>query len=86
MKALAEALVDKEEKMECDKWIRHCAPQDMYDDDGYCDNQIKKFGAYYERVVGDNSDIWCPECMALAMLQETGGEDLWQEEFARFKD
>jgi hypothetical protein len=52
---------------------RHCAPEDIYDDFGYCDTKIKKYDPYYI-VELPNSDgqceTLCESCM-LNMLLST---------------
>ena len=65
--------------------VRRCAPRDMYDDNGYCETKIKRMGVFYERLVGNNGDCHCSECM-LQMILQTGErdfayKDMWFEDF-----
>ena len=68
---------------------KHCADKDMYDDNGYCDNKIHKFGVYYTRICPGGGDTHCPECMAQMLIEyrETDHEysfrDLWRGDFER---
>ncbi len=67
---------------------KHCAHKDMYDDDGYCDNRIRRLGVYYVRVTSDNNmDCNCPECMLQMVIADDKRDfqyvDLWMEDFER---
>ena len=55
----AESLFDKQ-----------IATEDMWDDQGYCDNRIKNGSAYYYRMVGYNSEKVCCECAMDFILHE----------------
>ena len=76
-----------------DQIIKRCAPRDMYDDNGYCETKIRRLGVFYERLVGNNGDCHCPECMLQLVLHEISRgntsfeyKDLWQEDFQAIKD
>jgi len=68
---------------------RHCAYRDMYDDNGYCDTKIPKYGSFYWAGVADgNGEAMCSECMLATLLQQlrtTGTipeyKDSWRAEF-----
>lgn len=51
--------------------IRCCAPKEMYDDGGYCDTKIKRFGIYYWAGVADgNGEKMCSDCMLQTLIHQ----------------
>ena len=69
--------------------VRHCASNDMYDDGGYCDTEIRKFGEYYWfGVAGGNGENFCSGCALQAIIHQlqVGGKfpeyrDCWMQDF-----
>lgn len=69
--------------------VRHCAPKEMYDDEGYCETKIRKRGEYYWFGVADgNGANFCSECALQAIIYQLqmGGKfpeyrDCWMQDF-----
>jgi len=69
--------------------VRHCIHKDGYDDEGYCENKIKKYNSIYWAGVADgNGELMCSECMLQCLLYQlsNGGripkyEDNWEIDF-----
>lgn len=69
--------------------VRHCASDEMYDDEGSCETKIKKYGLYYWVAIADgNGENMCSECTLQTIIHQLrkGGcipqyEDCWFKDF-----